>query len=90
MTWADGLITVNADLGSMTEIVSAYRGAGGRGPLALQVHISIADTLGRARDLARASGRTTPSARPSTRTWPPRRSSTSPGGTSPMRSSPKR
>ena len=37
----------------MTEIVSAYRGAGGRGPLALQIHISITDTLGRARDLAR-------------------------------------
>lgn len=51
--WADGLITVNADHGSMAEIVGAYRGAGGRGPLALQVHLSIADTLGRARDLAR-------------------------------------
>lgn len=51
--WADGLITVNADLGSMAEIVDTYRGAGGRGPLALQVHLSIADTIDQARELAR-------------------------------------
>ncbi|AWH90882.1 TIGR03885 family FMN-dependent LLM class oxidoreductase [Dietzia lutea] len=51
--WADGLITVNADLETVAGIVRAYRGAGGRGPLALQVHISIADTIGQARDLAR-------------------------------------
>lgn len=51
--WADGLITVNADLEAVAGIVRAYRGAGGRGPLALQVHISIADTIGQARDLAR-------------------------------------
>lgn len=51
--WADGLITVNSDLESMSEIVRAYRGAGGRGPLSLQVHVSIAETIGQARDLAR-------------------------------------
>ncbi|MCT2263834.1 TIGR03885 family FMN-dependent LLM class oxidoreductase [Dietzia cinnamea] len=51
--WADGLITVNADLETVAGIVGAYRGAGGRGPLALQVHISIADTIERARDVAR-------------------------------------
>lgn len=51
--WADGLITVNADLETVAGIVGAYRAAGGRGPLALQVHISIADTIERARDLAR-------------------------------------
>ena len=51
--WADGLITVNSDLETVSGIVRAYRDAGGRGPLALQVHISIADTIGQARDLAR-------------------------------------
>lgn len=51
--WADGLITVNSDLESVSEIVDAYRGAGGRGPLSLQVHISIAETIGQARDFAR-------------------------------------
>lgn len=51
--WADGLITVNSDLESVREIIRAYRGAGGRGPLALQVHVSIAETLDRAWDLAR-------------------------------------
>ncbi|MCT2058480.1 MULTISPECIES: TIGR03885 family FMN-dependent LLM class oxidoreductase [Dietzia] len=51
--WADGLITVNADLETVAGIVGAYRAAGGRGPLALQVHISIADTIERARDLVR-------------------------------------
>lgn len=51
--WADGLITVNADLETVAGIVRAYRGAGGRGPLALQVHISIADTIDEARELAR-------------------------------------
>ena len=55
--WADGLITVNADLETVAGIVGAYRAAGGRGPLALQVHISIADTIDRARDLAREQWR---------------------------------
>ena len=55
--WADGLITVNADLETVNGIVRSYRGAGGRGPLALQVHISIADTIDRARDLAREQWR---------------------------------
>ena len=51
--WADGLITVNSDLDSVSEIVGAYRDAGGRGPLALQVHISIAETLDDAWSMAR-------------------------------------
>lgn len=51
--WADGLITVNSDLDSVAEIVGAYRGAGGRGPLALQVHISVAETLDHAWEMAR-------------------------------------
>ncbi len=42
--WADGLITVNAPAEHLRSMVDAYRGAGGRGPLALQVHLSWAPT----------------------------------------------
>jgi probable non-F420 flavinoid oxidoreductase len=41
-TWADGMITVNAPPERLRKVVSAYRDAGGRGPLALQVHLSWA------------------------------------------------
>lgn len=51
--WADGLITINADLASMREIVRAYRGHGGAGRLAVQVHISIAATRTQAGRIAR-------------------------------------
>ncbi len=40
--WADGLITVNQPADKLREMVSAYRGAGGRGKLHLQVHLSYA------------------------------------------------
>ena len=40
--WADGLITVNAPVDHLRAMVAAYRDAGGRGPLALQVHLSWA------------------------------------------------
>lgn len=40
--WADGLVTVNAPVDHLRKMVDAYRGAGGRGPLALQVHLSWA------------------------------------------------
>jgi alkanesulfonate monooxygenase SsuD/methylene tetrahydromethanopterin reductase-like flavin-dependent oxidoreductase (luciferase family) len=40
--WADGLITVNAPAERLRAIAGAYRGAGGRGPLCLQVHLSWA------------------------------------------------
>lgn len=52
-TWADGLITINAELATMTEVVAAYRRHGGAGPLALQVHLSIAPSMREARDIAR-------------------------------------
>ena len=42
--WADGLITVNAPVEHLRSMVDAYRDAGGRGPLALQVHLSWAPT----------------------------------------------
>jgi probable non-F420 flavinoid oxidoreductase len=38
--WADGLITVNQPVETLREIVGAYRDAGGRGRLHLQVHLS--------------------------------------------------
>ena len=40
--WADGLITVNAPEPHLRRMVGAYRDAGGRGPLCLQVHLSWA------------------------------------------------
>jgi len=40
--WADGLITVNAPVEHLRAMVDAYRDAGGRGPLRLQVHLSWA------------------------------------------------
>jgi probable non-F420 flavinoid oxidoreductase len=38
--WADGLITVNAPKDHLREMIDAYREAGGRGKLRLQVHLS--------------------------------------------------
>lgn len=38
--WADGLITVNAPPERLREVADAYRDAGGRGRLHLQVHLS--------------------------------------------------
>jgi probable non-F420 flavinoid oxidoreductase len=40
--WADGLITVNAEPEQLRRMINAYREAGGRGPLHLQVHLSWA------------------------------------------------
>ena len=40
--WADGVVTINQSIEALTEVVGAYRDAGGRGVLALQVHVSWA------------------------------------------------
>jgi probable non-F420 flavinoid oxidoreductase len=40
--WADGLVTVNAPAEHLKQMIAAYRDAGGRGPLCLQVHLSWA------------------------------------------------
>ena len=40
--WADGMVTVNQPVETLREVVAAYRDAGGRGRLALQVHLSWA------------------------------------------------
>ncbi|HSO69884.1 MAG TPA: TIGR03885 family FMN-dependent LLM class oxidoreductase [Arachnia sp.] len=50
--WADGLITVNQDLDTLREVIAAYRGAGGRGPVALQLHLSWAPTMEEAEQIA--------------------------------------
>jgi probable non-F420 flavinoid oxidoreductase len=39
-TWADGLITVNQPPDVLRAMIDTYREAGGRGPVALQVHLS--------------------------------------------------
>jgi probable non-F420 flavinoid oxidoreductase len=50
--WADGLITVNAPVEHLRAVIAAYREAGGRGPLCLQVHLSWAEDDHTARALA--------------------------------------
>ncbi|MCW4384871.1 TIGR03885 family FMN-dependent LLM class oxidoreductase [Salinibacterium sp. SYSU T00001] len=40
--WADGLATVNQSPDALRNVVDAYRSAGGRGALVLQVHVSYA------------------------------------------------
>jgi len=40
--WADGLATVLQPRAALGQVIEAYRGAGGRGPLVLQVHLSYA------------------------------------------------
>ena len=40
--WADGLATVLQPHDDLRRVIDAYRGAGGRGPLVLQVHLSWA------------------------------------------------
>ncbi|MGC4875700.1 TIGR03885 family FMN-dependent LLM class oxidoreductase [Micromonospora sp. DT43] len=50
--WADGLITVNAPVAHLREMIDAYRDAGGRGPLHLQLHVSWAPEQAQAEALA--------------------------------------
>ncbi|GAA1533953.1 TIGR03885 family FMN-dependent LLM class oxidoreductase [Kribbella lupini] len=42
--WADGLITVNAEPDTLRRLIAAYKDAGGRGKVCLQVHLSYAAT----------------------------------------------
>ncbi|MEU5696674.1 TIGR03885 family FMN-dependent LLM class oxidoreductase [Actinosynnema sp. NPDC020468] len=56
--WADGLITVNAPEEHLRRMVDAYRDAGGRGPLRLQVHLSWAPSRDEAERLAHEQWRT--------------------------------
>jgi probable non-F420 flavinoid oxidoreductase len=42
--WADGAVTINQPIEDLRAWADAYRSAGGRGPLVLQVHLSYAET----------------------------------------------
>lgn len=50
--WADGLVTVNQPPDTLREVISAYRDAGGQGPVALQLHLSWAPTSAEADEIA--------------------------------------
>lgn len=50
--WADGLITVGGPVEKLQRMVDAYRDAGGRGRLCLQVHLSWAPDEATARKIA--------------------------------------
>ncbi len=43
-TWADGVITIDQPPDALREFMGVYRDAGGRGPIAVQVHLSWAPT----------------------------------------------
>ena len=51
-TWADGLITIVQPEDQLRRVIDAYRDAGGRGGLSLQVHLSWAETEQEAEDVA--------------------------------------
>ncbi|WP_299036109.1 TIGR03885 family FMN-dependent LLM class oxidoreductase [uncultured Pseudokineococcus sp.] len=57
-SWADGLITVNSSPEVLREVSGAYRDAGGRGPLCLQVHVAWAPSRDEALALAHHQWRT--------------------------------
>ena len=50
--WADGLITVNQSEERLRRVSDAYRDAGGRGDVLVQVHVAWAETEQRALELA--------------------------------------
>jgi probable non-F420 flavinoid oxidoreductase len=56
--WADGLVTVNQPGETMREVVAAYKDNGGRGNLALQVHLAWAPTQEQAERVAMDQWRT--------------------------------
>jgi hypothetical protein len=51
-SWSEGLLTVNQPLDRLGQMVKTCRGAGGTGPLALQVHLSWARTEAEAEEIA--------------------------------------
>lgn len=64
--WADGLITINQPHDTLREIIDTYRGAGGRAPVILQVHLSYAGSQAAAQDVAFDQWRTNVFATPVT------------------------
>lgn len=65
--WADGLVTVNQPPEQLRTVVDAYRDAGGRGDLHLQVHLSWARTEDEA--LAVAADKWRSNCLPTTLSW---------------------
>lgn len=57
-SWADGLITVDQPRDVLRAMLEAYRAAGGRGPVAVQVHLSWAQSEDEARAIAHDQWRT--------------------------------
>ena len=74
--WADGLITVNAPTAHLREMIDAYRDAGGRGPVHLQVHVSWAPEQAEAEAIAYEQWRSNVFPRRSAGTWTPPSTST--------------
>lgn len=62
--WADGLVTLNQPHDRLREVLEAYRSAGGRGKVSLQVHLSWAPTDAEAEVLAHDQWRTNVFAEP--------------------------
>lgn len=56
--WADGLVTINQPHDVLREVLDAYRSAGGRGTVSLQVHLSWATTQEEAEAIAHDQWRT--------------------------------
>ncbi|WP_022885601.1 TIGR03885 family FMN-dependent LLM class oxidoreductase [Glaciibacter superstes] len=56
--WADGLVTIGQPVEVLQRMIDAYRGNGGRGELALQVHVSHAETDAEALAIAHDQWRT--------------------------------
>ncbi len=56
--WADGMVTINQPVEKLREVVSAYRDAGGSGPVSLQVHLSWAPAREEAEAIALDQWRT--------------------------------
>ncbi|MFC5728178.1 MULTISPECIES: TIGR03885 family FMN-dependent LLM class oxidoreductase [Nocardioides] len=50
--WGEGMVTVNQPLEQLRRMIDAYRGAGGSGAIALQVHLSWAPTATEAEAIA--------------------------------------
>ena len=62
--WADGLVTINQPVETLREVLDAYRGAGGRGKVSLQVHLSWAPTREEAEAVAHEQWRSNVFAEP--------------------------
>lgn len=56
--WADGMVTLNQPIDTLRRLIDAYRGAGGRGPISLQVHLSWAPSEDEALAVAHDQWRT--------------------------------